>query len=226
MAETQKPLVIWGATGQALVLAEFAPALGLRVVALIDRDPEVRSTLPGVPIFHGVEGFDRFLAEHGGGGLAGAAAIGGWRGRDRLDVLALMRSRGLGAPALVHPRAWVAADAMVSEGAQVMAGASVATRVRIAEGVIANTGCTIDHECDIGAGAHIAPGAVLAGCVQVGDRAFVGPGAVVLARVRIGAGAIIGAGAVVTTDVPDRVVVYGSPAKVIRAVEDDPGPVQ
>jgi len=37
-----------------------------------------------------------------------------------------------------------------------------------------------------------------------------------LAGVSIGSGVIIGAGAVVTNDIPDRAVVVGNPAKVVR----------
>jgi len=40
-----------------------------------------------------------------------------------------------------------------------------------------------------------------------------------VARVRIGADAIVGAGAVVTRDIPEAVVAYGAPARVIRTVK-------
>lgn len=36
-----------------------------------------------------------------------------------------------------------------------------------------------------------------------------------------GAGSIVGAGSVVVRDVPDGVLAYGVPAKVIRKVRDD-----
>jgi sugar O-acyltransferase (sialic acid O-acetyltransferase NeuD family) len=161
---------------------------------------------------------DWFVERFGGGPMAGASAIGGWRGRDRLQVLSRLRARGLDTPTLMHPRAWVARDAQVGEGSQVLGGACISAQARLGAGVIAGARCNIDHECTIGAGAHIGPGAVLAGCVETGDGAFIGPGAVVVARVRIGADAIVGAGAVVTRDIPEAVVAYGSPARVIRPI--------
>lgn len=50
--------------------------------------------------------------------------------------------------------------------------------------------------------------------------ASIGSGATILARVTIGENAIIGAGSVVTKDVPPNTIVAGTPARVIRVVDD------
>ncbi len=52
--------------------------------------------------------------------------------------------------------------------------------------------------------------------VHVKQGADIGTGAVLLPGVTIGEGAIVGAGSVVTRDVPDRAIVAGSPAKLLR----------
>ena len=49
--------------------------------------------------------------------------------------------------------------------------------------------------------------------------ASIGTGSTILCGLRIGQGAIVGAGAVVTRDVPERAVVAGNPAKVIRTLQ-------
>jgi acetyltransferase-like isoleucine patch superfamily enzyme len=51
--------------------------------------------------------------------------------------------------------------------------------------------------------------------------ARIGGGAVLCPGIEIGAEAFVGAGAVVTKDVPPRVVVVGSPARVLREVPQD-----
>jgi len=51
--------------------------------------------------------------------------------------------------------------------------------------------------------------------------ARVGGGAILCPGVEIGEEAFVGAGAVVTKDVPPRVVVVGSPARVLREVAED-----
>lgn len=207
-----KPLVLWGATGQAVVLEEFVSALGYRVVAVFDNDPARPSPFADVPIYHGADGFRRWRAATPGEAW-GAVAIGGAAGETRLEILQLLREAGLGIPALIHPAAYVARNAVVGEGSQVLAGAVVGAAVRIGSACIVNTRASVDHESVLEDGAHVAPGATLSGLVHLGRCAFVGTGAAVLPRVRIGADAIVGAGAVVVRDVPPGKTVVGVPAR-------------
>ena len=50
------------------------------------------------------------------------------------------------------------------------------------------------------------------------DDVYIGAGAIILGGVTIGSGSTVGAGSVVTKSVPERVVVAGNPAKVIRKI--------
>lgn len=51
--------------------------------------------------------------------------------------------------------------------------------------------------------------------------ARIGGGSILCPGVTIGENAFVGSGSVVTRDVPDRVVVVGNPAKVVRKVPED-----
>ena len=68
---------------------------------------------------------------------------------------------------------------------------------------------------------HIGAGAVLHGC-RVGEDSLIGMNAVVMDGAEIGAECIVGALAFVkaNTKIPDRSLVAGAPAKILREVTD------
>lgn len=55
--------------------------------------------------------------------------------------------------------------------------------------------------------------------VQIKRGAYVGTGATILPGVTVGVQSVVGAGAVVTKNVPDRTVVAGVPARVLKKVK-------
>ena len=73
----------------------------------------------------------------------------------------------------------------------------------------------------LGKGVIIGHNVMLHGC-DIGDNSLIGIGAVVLNRVVIGKNCIIGANALVTegSQIPDNSMVLGSPAKVVKQIDD------
>jgi carbonic anhydrase/acetyltransferase-like protein (isoleucine patch superfamily) len=73
----------------------------------------------------------------------------------------------------------------------------------------------------LGNGVIVGHNAMLHGC-EVGDNSLIGIAAVILNRVKIGKNCIIGANALVTenTVIPDNSMVLGSPAKVVKTIDD------
>jgi len=57
-------------------------------------------------------------------------------------------------------------------------------------------------------------------CTLVKKGASIGSGATILSSITIGENAIVGAGSVVTRDVPANTIVAGSPARVLRTVDN------
>lgn len=213
----RKKAILWGATGQALVLEEILRR-EFDIIALFDREP-VRSPIPQVPVFRGIAGFEEWKSGYSGvwQDIGFVVAIGGDRGQDRLEIHYRLRADGLQPINVVHPTAFVAYNAEISEGVQILANSSVCVGVKLGVSVIINTAATVDHESLIGDGVHIGPGAKLAGCVEVGNNTFIGTGAVVLPRIKIGANCVVGAGAVVNKDLPDNVIAFGNPCRIRRA---------
>ena len=216
MTGNVREIVFWGATGQAKVLREILPSMGLRLVALFDDTPGLDSPFPDVPLYEGRAGFERWLAGvRDRESVACLVAIGGEHGAPRVRIQRYLEHNGVRPVTAVHPSAHVGLNASLGAGSQILAHAVVAVECELGLACIINTAATVDHEGRLGDGVQLAPGAHLAGCVTVGNFAMIGTGAAVLPRLRIGTGAVVGAGAVVLEDVEPWTVVAGSPAKVI-----------
>jgi UDP-N-acetylbacillosamine N-acetyltransferase len=213
---TQRKLVIWGASGHALVVADAVRLSGTYEIAgfLDDMHPERRGeAFCGAQVLGGAEQLDGLQergVEHLFFAFGNCAA--------RLKLAELVSAKGFSLATVVHPRAVVAPDVQVGAGAFIAAGAVINPGARIGANVIVNTCASVDHESIVEEGAHICPGVRLAGGVTVGRAAWVGIGASIIDHVRIGAESVIGAGAVVLKDIPDGVLAYGVPARVIKRI--------
>lgn len=100
-------------------------------------------------------------------------------------------------------------------------------RVQIGDDCLISQYVTIvatNHLVDTDTPARHAPWDYSRTGVTIGDAVWIGAGAAIMPGVRVGSGAVISAGAVVTHDVPDRAIVGGVPAKVLRFRRSDEHP--
>ena len=205
-------IVIWGASGHALVVADIVRLLETYEIAgfLDDVNPDRHNTkFHGIPILGGREELDRLRdsgVEYLIVGIGDCAA--------RLKLAEVAREKGFTLATAIHPRAVVAAGVEIGPGTMVAAGAVINPASKIGSNVIINTSASVDHECVIGDGAHVGPGVNLGGNVTVGSGSWIGIGAKVRHGIVIGPRSIVGAGAVVLHDVRAETVVFGVPAKV------------
>ena len=211
-----RAIILWGASGHALVLQEFLRDIGFDLIALFDNNPTIVSPIKEVPLYHGTSGFEKWSRGRELRNLWFAVAIGGARGKERFALYQYLSENGLRPATLVHPASFVAKTASVAEGCQILAQASVCACANLGEACIINTRASVDHECILGKGVHVAPGATLCGSVSVADFAMVGAGATVLPRVQIGEGAVVGAGSVLTKNLKEGQIAFGVPARVRR----------
>lgn len=211
----KKPIVVWGASGHALVVADI---LRLRkefhILGFLDDVDQKRKgeRFCDSTVLGGREQLDILFGE---GVRHFIIGIGDCSVRTRLAEQ--VRQKGYSLETAIHPQAVISSDAVLGAGTVVAAGAVISPRVEIGENVIVNTSASVDHECIIADDVHLSPGVRLSGGVTVGCGSWIGIGAIVKEKVRIGANSVVGAGAVVLNDIPDNVVAYGWPARVIRS---------
>ena len=130
--------------------------------------------------------------------------------------------------AFVHPNATLTGNVII--GKDVYIGPGAAIRGDWGQ-IIINDGCNVQENCTIHMfpgvtvvleeNAHIGHGAIIHGA-RIGRDTLVGMNAVLMDRVVIGAECVIGSLSFVAADtvIPDRSVVVGSPAKVVKQVSD------
>lgn len=192
---------LFGASGHAKVVMDIIKAQGDEVGCLYDDNPHCAE-------IHGISVYK-----------AGTTKVVG----PMIISIGSCRVRGLIAErynieytTAIHPTSVVSGSATIGVGTVVMPGAIINADVRIGRHCIINTKASVDHECKIGDFVHIAPGTTLSGNVEVGKGSWIGVGACVKQGIKIGNNCMIGAGAVVVKDIPDDVVVYGNPCRIIR----------
>ena len=195
-------LLIYGAGGHGLVVADAALAGGWRVVGFVDDRPA-----PGL--------MDRpaWAPADMPAGPAVIVAIGDNAARQR--IAERLRQQGRTPATVVHPSAAVSGFATLGPGVFIGPLAVVNARADVGAGAIVNSGAIVEHHVGVGAFAHVAPGAQVGGKASVGALTLVGLGASVLPGVHVGDRCTVGAGAVILRDVPDGQTIVGVPGRGI-----------
>jgi phenylacetic acid degradation protein len=129
----------------------------------------------------------------------------------------------------VHPTAVLIGDVIVGAGCYIGPNASLRGdfgRVVVESGSNIQDNCVMHSfpgiEVLVEQGGHIGHGVILHSC-RVGRNALVGMAAVVMDGARIGEGSFVGALSFVKAgfEVPPRMVAFGNPARIVRAVTDE-----
>jgi sugar O-acyltransferase (sialic acid O-acetyltransferase NeuD family) len=200
--ELPPSIILWGGTGQAKVIRPIIEHFGGRVVAVFDDTPNLKPPFPDVDLHFGQD-FEKWLKTQNPGEIGFCITIGNPHGRVRLKLHDKLVGDGLSPVTVAHHTAWIAKDATVGAGCQILAGAIIAAEANLGRQCIVNCNALVEHETVLADAVEVAPSATVLGLTHVGVNSFIGAGALVLSRLKIGSDVIIGAGSVVAADVPE-----------------------
>ncbi len=131
--------------------------------------------------------------------------------------------------AFIHPNATVTGNVIIGRDVYVGPGAAIRGDWG---GIVIEDGCNVQENCVVHmfpgvtvvleAAAHIGHGAIIHGA-RVCANSLIGMNAVVMDNAVVGAGCVVGALCFVPTGmvIPERKVVVGNPAKIVKDVTDE-----
>ena len=117
---------------------------------------------------------------------------------------------------IIHPDAVISPAAKIGRGVLIECGCLITPNPVIGDNVVVNTGSQVNHDNIVEDHVYIASGVILSGGVTIGENTLLDDGVIVSLGRSVGKNSLIGAGGVVTKDMPEGIIAYGNPARIIR----------
>ena len=208
-------LIIVGAGGHALSVADAASSAGWKVVGFYSPDGTGPASSLG-PVLSSLDALD--LSE-----TAFALGIGTNHSRETAAQDISRRFTQTEIVSVVHATAWVSPHATVHPGAVILAHTSVGPGGTVGRGALLNTGASLDHESSLGSFGSLGPGARTGGNAHIGERSMIGMQAGIMHGITVGGDTVVGAHSLVNSDLESNIVAWGTPARTVRTrLKDDP----
>lgn len=120
---------------------------------------------------------------------------------------------------IIHQSSQISQTSKIGLGCLINSLVSIAAHTNLGNFVTINRNSSIGHHVFLDDFVTINPGVNIAGFVKVKKGTLIGMGANIIDGVEIGENTIIGAGSLVTKNIPDNVIAYGNPCKIIKDIK-------
>ena len=210
--------VIIGAGTYGEVYLSYLQEAGVDIVGFLDDDPKyIGQSVLGVPILGGVSRLID-LKE-----TKGVEAVYCPLGNNKLRVkfLSMAKEMGYKTPNYIHPSVCISPNVTIGEGVYILLGVRIMPHTVIHNYVMISMGVLLAHHNILEDGVFLSTGCNFGASIHAHKYAYCGIGSTIMTGLHeLGEDCLIGAGAVVIKDVPDRAIMAGVPAKVLRIKDE------
>ncbi len=116
----------------------------------------------------------------------------------------------------IHPSTIIGKNVKLGVGVVTMAGCIINPNCIVGNFCFFATGAQLEHDSVMGDFASISAGSITGAKVKIGKYSAITLGVTILDRLTIGENTVVGSGSLVLNDLPDNVLAYGNPAKIVR----------
>lgn len=208
-----KSIIIGAGTYGEVYLAYLQEA-GVDIVGFLDDDPKyANQSVREIPVLGSISKLETLKETNG------IEAVYCPLGNNKLRVKFLERARELGykTPNYIHPSVIISPNVSIGEGVYILLGTTIMPHTVIKDFVMISMGVHLAHHCVLEEGVFLSTGCNFGASIHAHKYAYCGISSTIMTGIHeLGEDCLIGAGAVVIKDVPDRAVMAGVPAKVLK----------
>lgn len=209
--------VIIGAGTYGEVYLAYLQEAGVNVVGFLDDDSKyTNQNVRNIPVIGPITKLETLKETDG------VEAVYCPLGNNMLRVKFLSMARRLGykTPNYIHPSVIISPNVSIGEGVYVLLGTTIMPHTIIKDFVMISMGVHLAHHSVLDEGVFLSTGCNFGASIHAFRYAYCGISSTIMTGIHeLGEDCLIGAGAVVIRDVPDRAVVAGVPAKVLKIKE-------
>lgn len=206
--------IIIGAGKYGTVYLSYIKEAGIEVVGFLDDNPEEwNKIIETVPVLGPISLLPSLKEK------LGVEAVYCPLGNNRLRVKLLKQARELGyeTPNYIHPSVNISSNVRIGKGVYILLGTNIMPDTIIEDYVMISMGVNIAHHNVLSIGTFLSTGCNFGASIIAHPYTYCGIGSTIMTGLHtLGTDCLIGAGAVVIKDVPNRAVMAGVPAKVIK----------
>lgn len=209
--------VIIGAGTYGQVYCAYLQEMGANVVGFLDDNEKLWNTFVlGIPVLGGTDLLEKQRTTR----MFEAVYCPIGNNRLRVHFLKCAEQLGYEIPNYIHPTVTLSPHVKIGKGVYILLGTTIMPYTQIDNYVMISMGVHLAHHSYLAKGTFLSTGVNFGASISTGECAYVGISATIMTGLHtLGKDCLVGAGAVVVKDVPDKAVVAGVPARILRYQE-------